>query len=498
MKTFFSLLICFFFGKGFLTAQQQISIKGVAPAHADKSILLNNATGKEITIPVKSNGSFEQLLPAWPKGFYTLRPLGQVFLAPGHQLTLRVGGPSIEFSGKGALENNLVQQLSLLAKNYLPLDHNNILTNAINFTEPDVFQQKVEAYRQAAIALLDSAGADPFFVRIKKADLGFEIRLFWDFYSMKYGIDPEKQILYNRLMMISPGENTPKDTAAIEAAYKAMRPKRFSKEQKEAIDSTVFGNLDMNDLLLFEQSSNYRQLLNRKIQFLMYRTPLVKEFRKGSTVGEVMLMAIEPAISNRVILEYQVFRAFFEELSAPGSKGNIDSLYGLVKKYITNPVYLEKATTAYNNTQRYGIGAMAPAASFQDIYGNAVTLASLRGKYAFIDVWATWCTPCKEEIPFLKKLVEKYQAANIYFVSISLDRPADRAAWAKMVQEKSMDGIQLIADKAFESEFARNFNITAIPRFLLIDPGGRIVMDKAKRPSDPALVNELDALLKLK
>lgn len=128
--------------------------------------------------------------------------------------------------------------------------------------------------------------------------------------------------------------------------------------------------------------------------------------------------------------------------------------------------------------------------------GGNTKLSDFKGKYVYIDVWATWCGPCRAEIPFLKKVEEKYEGKNIAFVSISVDVQKDLEKWKKFVTEKELVGVQLFADKDWNSDFMKSYSINSIPRFILIDPTGKIVNADAVRPSNPKLQEQLDALLK--
>lgn len=127
--------------------------------------------------------------------------------------------------------------------------------------------------------------------------------------------------------------------------------------------------------------------------------------------------------------------------------------------------------------------------------GGKTSLESLKGKYVYIDIWATWCGPCRAEIPSLKKIEEKYHGKNIAFVSISVDTDKDFEKWKLFVTEKALGGIQLFADKNWTSDFIKSFEINSIPRFLLIDPNGVVVDSDAARPSNPKLQDQLDKLL---
>ena len=141
-------------------------------------------------------------------------------------------------------------------------------------------------------------------------------------------------------------------------------------------------------------------------------------------------------------------------------------------------------------------GQPSPSFAYDNFKGGTTKLEDFKGKYVYIDVWATWCGPCRQEIPHLQKMEEDYHGKNIEFVSISVDKVSDRAKWQKMVTDKSMGGVQLFADKDWSSEFIKAYGINSIPRFILIGPDGKIVDADAKRPSEAALRTQLDTLLK--
>ncbi len=141
----------------------------------------------------------------------------------------------------------------------------------------------------------------------------------------------------------------------------------------------------------------------------------------------------------------------------------------------------------YDKWQRIAAGKEAPGFSYPNVAGDTLTLADLKGKLVYIDAWATWCGPCKREIPHLKELEERFSEDPIAFVSISLDREKDRKTWEKMVDDKELGGHQLFANgEAFGSEFARAYQIRSIPRFILIGPDGKIIDANAERPSNDA------------
>ena len=127
--------------------------------------------------------------------------------------------------------------------------------------------------------------------------------------------------------------------------------------------------------------------------------------------------------------------------------------------------------------------------NYQNFKGGKTSLDNLKGKYVYIDMWATWCGPCKAEIPALQQLEKDYHGKNIEFVSISIDNERTAGSWEKaekkwkkMVTDMNLTGIQLYAAK--DIDFISAYQINSIPRFLLIDPKGNIVDANAPRPSD--------------
>ena len=153
------------------------------------------------------------------------------------------------------------------------------------------------------------------------------------------------------------------------------------------------------------------------------------------------------------------------------------------------------------------IGKPSPTFDFENYKGGKTALSDLKGKYVYIDVWATWCGPCLREIPALKKVEKEFHDKNIEFVSLSVDdgrgyKADSREAsaklayegWKKMIVEKELGGIQVISDNGWQTEFVQGFKINGIPRFILIDPAGNVVNADAPRPSSPKLIDLFNAL----
>jgi len=142
------------------------------------------------------------------------------------------------------------------------------------------------------------------------------------------------------------------------------------------------------------------------------------------------------------------------------------------------------------------VGAEAAAdIRMEDASGKVVSLRDVvgRGRYTYIDFWATWCGPCCREIPFLEKLSDKYaNNKNIRFVSISLDK--DKEAWLKKLEADNPSWEQYNIPEAWQGACSDAYDITGIPRFMLFDKEGRLLDVSASRPSEPKTAERLETL----
>lgn len=173
---------------------------------------------------------------------------------------------------------------------------------------------------------------------------------------------------------------------------------------------------------------------------------------------------------------------------------NIDPMLNYYKGYLAESIALKTELPK---------GAPSPTfEAYENYKGGTTSLSDLKGKYVYIDVWATWCGPCKVEIPSLKALEKQYHGKNIQFVSLSIDDDRShggswdkaREDWKAMIADKELSGVQLFAPNGWQSQFVLDYKIKGIPRFILIDPNGNIVTPDAPRPSSPELTELFTSL----
>lgn len=418
-----------------------IYITGNVVNPTSETVTLNNLDDRPISKATIDKGSFK-IKAKITRGFYLLRhgsEVTDIYLDINDKLAVSFDGEqyqtSIQFTGTGAKRNNY-----LANKNRLD---NTARKDIAAFYEgtPETFFKKHNALQTQIKALQKKETLEPFFLEDETIALNYE-HLF---------------TIYN---------------------YPRMQEFYFGK--KVTLDASYYtdlANVDYDNEVLFNTQPYYRYLVSSKWK---------NDIQKAD--DQAAMQAIFNEVQT-IPIKIELLQSFYYSMSTYPEKAK--DYFAMIRSNTTSEGFINAAKEKLIAINKTAKGKPAPSFSYEGIDGKTYSLSDFKGDYVFIDVWATWCAPCIQQIPAIKELEETFKDKNITFVSISVDRENAYNKWKDVVKKKELGGVQLYADNSFESDFIEAFGITSIPRFIIIDPDGNIVNANAKKPSTIQCEEEL-------
>lgn len=423
-----------------------VVVNGVVEQPASDSVfLLYNGERKGFAL---DNGQFKDTLkldaPVYAD-FISGRQKAHVFLQPGDSLFISTDmmqfDEALIFAGTSGPENNYLAQKSLKEIGF-EKDPESFYS-----ADPVSFKAQAVEFRDQLLDELKESKTSAVFKEMEKKNIMFSYYTSLLQYPMAYEFFTKEKI---------------------------DMPAEFEKEMSEA------GKITESDFLAIP---NYRQYVLVRTQSRMENAKTAEE------AGDIIKEFDSPIIRDRMMKNLILYRI---ASASPDS----EYYYNLIMDEGSDEELKEEAKATYEKVQNLLAGNPSPKFVYDDPEGHSVALDDLQGNLVYIDVWATWCVPCLNEIPSMKELQEDYKDQNVKFVAISVDVLRDYDKWKGMIQEKDLKGIHLFSDQNWKSDFVQAYGINAIPRFLLIDQNGNIISADAPRPSNPAIRELLDKNLK--
>jgi thiol-disulfide isomerase/thioredoxin len=222
-------------------------------------------------------------------------------------------------------------------------------------------------------------------------------------------------------------------------------------------------------------------LLSSGDYFNYVRSQLIaknKEDIDGNSKAIQAISKLKPSDFKDKMLFWQMNKSL-EEASNTEERNTLIATYN---SQFENTDYQNKILITNKVIESLGKGKVAPNFETTSLDGKKVALSDLKGKFVVIDVWATWCGPCKQQAPFFEKLALKYKKENIQFVAVSSDENIQK--WFVDAKSKSKSVLQLHLDNRVL--FAKDFSVESIPRFILINPDGNFINARLPRPQEAA------------
>jgi len=203
----------------------------------------------------------------------------------------------------------------------------------------------------------------------------------------------------------------------------------------------------------------------RKIDSLMlFYDKSHQDFVASHLSSPVSIYVLESYVANDKNLEEA--SNLFERLSPKVKQG---------PRAVEFAALLAGKKKALNNQMPTHVGAAAPNFEQPDVSGNKVTLSQFKGKYLFLDFWASWCKPCRAENPNLVEAYRMFKEKGLEVMSVSLDGAAQKQAWLNAIKTDGLTWLQVSDLKAWENSAALIYGVKAIPENYLIDPNGKII-----------------------
>nr|WP_321233053.1 TlpA disulfide reductase family protein [uncultured Psychroserpens sp.] len=410
-------------------------------------------------ISVDENGTFSDTLRIPENGFYSLsigREYTPVYLSTGDNLTITVDAKnfdkSITYSGEGAVENNY-----LAAKTLENIKTTSDRATFYSVEEADFKKAISEMKSKNETRLNELAITDEVFLTSEKQNLIYDNYSMLKNYSQRHGY-------YTKKENFKVSENF------------------FPEELK---------NMTFDNAEDYKSSQSYKNMAFGQTLDDLFE-PIGDDINAITTSDLKSLENIKVAALKDDVIDY------LSKFLVSPANSNMESIYNFLKTNSTKEDTKKLLTETFEKNKDLVRGKPSPEfVNYENHQGGEMSLADLKGKYVYVDVWATWCGPCIREIPSLKEVEKKFHNENIAFVSTSIDEAKNHDKWVTMVNEKELSGVQLMADNDWTSDFVKGYGIQGIPRFILIDPDGNIVSADAPRPSDPKLVKMLEEELKM-
>ncbi len=291
---------------------------------------------------------------------------------------------------------------------------------------------------------------------------------YFDTFKRMIEVDNQSIALYNLLEHIAMNKYSYEKMSSL---VKEHTPTAF----KNGISNDSYLNSEDYKTWLLGNSVSYHRQLDKAQDSTLSK----QEGYNLKSIKEVL---------NGKVLDYYLSRVIISNINAAKSIEGLNASKKRVEPYLTSlsdHTYKGEITEVFNEKEKQlmqvQIGKPAPDFTLFSADGKTYRLADFKGKVVYIDLWASWCAPCREAMPAYKKLYEKHKDnEKIAFLGIAVSD--GEKEWRQALKEENPNWIQL---RDNDGTIARSYVANAIPKYIIIDKEGKIVSFNAPGPEDP-------------
>ena len=424
------------------------------------------------TVRLDSSGNFRITLhavkPTIVELFVSGKPVGSVVAEPGenYQVTMEPGGKGNNFQvlGKSAKGQELYNKFPITG--HIQLGAREFFKDSV----ASVIKQKIQTARDNTIRgfqeLHKTGDISKDFLSLVQSD--FEC-----YYAAIQGtVALIKKYMEDR----KPGSYT----------------KGIEDMWKEAVPDQLLANPE------YMRSPNYYWLVENYLFFKEYTDESFNrdKLKEISVKGLMHTHNLEQAkknLSGERLEYYTAMYICFASMQRQYEKELISLFEEFRKDYPASAYtkYLEPLVTPIVDYHQKAAAGFSEKVKFIEGYGNIKSLEeavkSLKGKKIFVDVWATWCGPCKAEFEYKDQLKKLLEPKNIEVLYISIDRDEADKQWKDMIKYYNLEGSHIRANRELVEDLRKIYNqngLIAIPWYIFIDENGTIKIDHAASPSN--------------
>lgn len=452
-----------------LLAQRTVTISGKIINPADEQLAVVNATSTAIVPSAKQellnlkDGKFDIVIPVSEQYNWIVLGLGRqrfdFFVKEGSKLMITASNrlDSISISGTGS---DLPKFFAGMSKDMGGIMGYYVSTQQVAVKDAANYPAGIDSMKQVALQYLATKGKSlpDAFVKYWKAFIDYSV----------YDAMLHYPFVHEQIRQRSDNINVQDIDPALYAITRSV-PEAFNDRY-----------LDIPFYQSYVQSYFHRILMSNGFVNIPVTDPQAgEEARKKALQQTDSALQLLYTRAPRKTGEFAAGRLLATELKGWPIE-ELESRIAVYKKYYPGSANIKVLEDIVGEVRKFDPGSMAPDFSFTTIDGKPMKLSELKGKVVYMDFWASWCGPCKGEMPHAKLIKEHFQGKDVVFLYVSIDDKEE--AWKRGIQSLDISGMHT-RTPGWTGDIAKLYQIQSVPAYFLIDRKGRLVSRNTPRPS---------------